>query len=207
MPTDERFGQRTAQQGPCHQAEGGGRHGDGGRAGQAQLLQQRGKAAGRAVTAAHGNGPRGHAEERAQPHPPGDAHRNEVLRDDEHGHQADHHQQGAAALPEHLEIGLEAHRGEKEHHAEVFHRPVKAAFDAEARIQEQGEQRHQQPARNRRRDAETPQERDFPRQKQSQEQGHNPHSRAGVCVQGEGVHIFRLYRYKDNKNQSNARPE
>ena len=154
MPADEGFAQRTAQEGPGNQAEGGGRHGDGGSALQAHLFQQRREAPGRTVPAAHGNGTHSHAEERIHPQPARNAHRNQVLRHNQHGHQADHHQQRASALAEYAHIGLETHGGEKEHHAQVFHRSVKGTGKSENRISEKGQERYQQTAGNGCRNAE-----------------------------------------------------
>ena len=113
MPADEHFSQRTANQGSGNKAEGSGCHGDGIGPFQTHLFQQRRKAAGRTVPAAHGDGTGGHAHQRAHAHTFGYAQRKQILQHNEARHQDNHHHQGFPSLLKDTQIALITHRSEE----------------------------------------------------------------------------------------------
>ena len=202
---DEPFAQRAADEGTGHETEGGGRHCNGGGSLQAHLLQDRRESAGRPVPAAHRDRPRGHPQERIQPHSLRDADGQAVLQGDEDGDEKDHDEQRPSALLDCAEVRLEAYRGEKQHHGDVLDGPVELEVQPEKAVQRQRKQRYDQAAGYRGRDAEPFQEGDRPGEKNPQEQGQHARSCRHVHVQGNSHHP-KLRKFGGNKKGGPERP-
>ena len=194
VPPDKRFSQRTAQKRSGHKAEGSRCHGDGIRPFQAHLLQQRREASCRTVTAAHGNGAGGHAKETAHTQPLGNTYGNKVLTGNENRHQDNHNHQGPSSVFDHLYVGLETDRSEKEHHTDVLHRPFKGEFHPKHGVQQQEQQRNNETARHRSRNTEAFQETHLQGEKHSQQKSQYAHS--GACIHIQTYHTSLFLPFK-----------
>ena len=154
VPLNEHLAQRAAHHAARDQAVGGRCGAQGGCAFDAEVFQHRAEGTGRAVAAHHGDGAGAqahkgiHAQQLRQPH------RDKVLADDQHDDHAQKHDHGLAAAFQHLEVCLEAHRGEEHHHADFLQRVVKCKLGHAGHIAHAGENGEQHAANDGCRDAE-----------------------------------------------------
>ena len=86
----------------------------------AKVLQHRAKGTGGAVAAHHGDGAGAKAHQRVHTQQVGQPNGQEVLADDQHDDHAQKHDHRSSTAFQHLEVCLEAHRGEKHHHADFL---------------------------------------------------------------------------------------
>ena len=117
---NEHLAERAAHHAAGDQAVGGGGGAQGGGTLDAKVLQHRAKGTGGAVAAHHGDGAGAKAHQRVHTQQVGQPNGQEVLADDQHDDHAQNHDHRSSTAFQHLEVCLEAHRGEKHHHADFL---------------------------------------------------------------------------------------
>ena len=120
VPLNEHLTDGAAHHAARDQAIGGRCRTQGGGPLNAKVLQHRAKGTGGAVTAHHGDGAGAKAHQRIHTQQLCQSHGYKVLADDQHDDYAQKHDHRSSAAFQHLEVCLEAHRGEKHHHADFL---------------------------------------------------------------------------------------
>ena len=159
---------RTADEGACHQAEGGRCKGDGGGIRKSQLFQHRAEGTRGAVAADQGDGTVRQAHEGVLMEYMGKGNADAVLDDDENTHEHRHFDDKDAALFDEFHTGHVADTGEEEHHAPVLHHRILGIGPQAFGVQNAVDDGENRTADNRRRNAVFPEEFDFCFQKTAQ---------------------------------------
>ena len=120
MALDQSLAHRAAHDAARNQAVGSRCRTEGGGTLHPKTLQHGAECARRTVAAHHGDGARAQAHQRRDAQHVGKPDGYKVLPHDEADDQHQKHDHGRTAAPQHLEVGLEAHRGEEEDHADLF---------------------------------------------------------------------------------------
>ena len=120
MALDQSFAHRAAHDAARDQAVGSRCRTEGGGTLHPKTLQHGAKRARCTMAAYHRDGARAQAHQRRDAQHFGKPDGYKVLPHDEADDQHQKHDHRRAAAPQHLEVGLEAHRGEEEDHADLF---------------------------------------------------------------------------------------